>query len=122
MSSSSREVYSHYINGEKTIADLLMLPQCTYSWRSWTQTTVTQYYCDQYIFQKKFADPVYSFIDTSKTFYLIASFYLISSIYHLLEKFLHSHEKEAFVVNKWGTCIRNVFDFSQSTISSPNHA
>ena len=99
-----------------------MLPICTNSWRSWTETTSIQdrYNCDQTIFQKKFAVfGLQSFTHTSKTFYLIASFYLITPRHHLLTTFEKLRERTKFISTRWGLtlCIRNVFNLSQPSIS-----
>ena len=100
-----------------------MLPICSNSWRSWTETTSIQarYNCDQTIFQKKFAVFSHqSLTHTSKTFYLIASFYLITPRHHLLTSFKKLQERTKFISNRWDQTlrIRNVFNFSQPSISS----
>ena len=105
-----------------------MLPLCTHSWRSWAETTITQtrYICDQTIFQKKFATSdlqAFKIHKPSKTFYLIASFYLIiTSLHHLQKGFQKLYDRTEFLANKCGTsCIRNVFNLTKSSIS-PDYA
>lgn len=58
--------------------------------------------CDQTIFQKKFAIFSHqSLTHTSKTFYLIASFYLITPRHHLLTTFKKLQERTKFISNWW---------------------
>ena len=109
--------------------NLLMLPLCTHSWRSWADTTITQirYICDQTIFQKKLTTSDlqnFKIHKPSKTFYIIASFYLIiTSLHHLQTGFQKLHcERTEFLTDKCGTsCIRNVFNLTKSSIS-PDYA
>ena len=111
--------------------NLLMLPQCTFSWRSWTKTTITQIAiryknCDSTIFQKKFFSSYpQSFIKTSETFYIVASFYPFTALHRHLARFQHLLEKKNYYLKKQGisiACIRNVFKLPKPRHLSPNYA